>query len=126
MRNILLHLTFMASNARDNQSNYNMWQTELKRLLNELRPALVGKKISQTFFQQLAPISFRVSGGSSDSSNSRGGNSSSSSNSSNNSGGNSSNSNGRIFKVMDSDRVLLSLRVQQGVKIFILIDLYLM
>ena len=89
MRNILLHLTFMASNERDNQSNYNMWQTELKRLLNELRPALVG----------VTPISFRVSSGSSDSSNS--------------SGGNSSNSNGRIFKVMDSDRVLLSLRVQQ-------------
>ena len=41
LRNIFLHLTFMASNDRDSQSNSNMWHTKLKRLLKELRPTLL-------------------------------------------------------------------------------------
>ena len=41
MRNILLHLTFMASNDRDSQSNSNMRHTTLKQLLKEFKPTLV-------------------------------------------------------------------------------------
>ena len=41
MRNILLHLSFEASNDRDSQSNSNMYHTKLKLLLEELKHTLV-------------------------------------------------------------------------------------
>ena len=41
MRNILLHPSFEASNDRDSQSNSNMYHTNLKLLLEELKHTLV-------------------------------------------------------------------------------------